>query len=171
MRQREEEMKPRERERESRDMKETRAEGERWDDNVRGKLMLRATIRFICALSTMIDTQKAAIWNYCEGRHHITPHTGLNNTTCGGSFIYMMSLWQLAVIQRNMTWVLTEVFKPWWLYHITYALMVSWMCYWVKQNLTSQCGRRAGKRYCHNLVPFATRGHRGSNTLIQLRGC
>lgn len=59
MRQREEEMKPRERE--SRDMKETRAEGERWDDNVRGKLMLRATIRFICALSTMIDTQKAAI--------------------------------------------------------------------------------------------------------------
>lgn len=53
--------KEREKERENRNMKETRAVVERWDDNVREKLTLRVTIRFICALSTMIDTQKAAI--------------------------------------------------------------------------------------------------------------
>lgn len=39
IRQRGEGMKPKEREREGRDMKETRAVVECWDDNVRGKLM------------------------------------------------------------------------------------------------------------------------------------
>lgn len=42
-------------------MKETRAVVECRDDNVRGKLMPRVTIRFICALSAVIDIQKAAI--------------------------------------------------------------------------------------------------------------
>lgn len=42
-------------------MKETRAAVECRDDNVRGKLIQRVTIRFSCALSTMIDAQKAAI--------------------------------------------------------------------------------------------------------------
>lgn len=45
----------------NRNMKETRAVVERRDDNVREKFMPGVTIRFICALSTMIDTQKAAI--------------------------------------------------------------------------------------------------------------
>lgn len=51
MRHRGEEMKPeRERERENRNIKETRAVKECRDDNVCGKLMPRVTIRFICAL-------------------------------------------------------------------------------------------------------------------------
>lgn len=50
-----------EKERENGNMKETRAAEECWDDNVRGKLMQGVTIRFICALSAVIDTQKAAI--------------------------------------------------------------------------------------------------------------
>lgn len=54
-------MKPRERGKVNRDTSETRAVVECWNDNVRGKLMQRVTIRFIYALSTLIDIQRAAI--------------------------------------------------------------------------------------------------------------
>lgn len=56
-----------ERERVSRDIKETRAVGKCWDDNVGGnKTMLGATIRFICALWTTTDAQRAVIRNHHE---------------------------------------------------------------------------------------------------------
>lgn len=121
----------REIERERGNMKETRAVVECRDDNVRGKLMQRVTIRFICALSAVIDIQKAAIWNHREGKHCINTtgwrEGGLNALPVKGEMLHVHDkqkccekpldsrLWYMWT--RHSLRAPTAPLKHWWLYH------------------------------------------------------